>query len=195
MSYQKKIDELKNLLNDERGKFYDKKVALDAKIKTVNENLITIETQLANERATYSKEKEILYKKLADERKIGKVKKKQMKKWYDEIRIEMTNLWESSKRQARLEEIRLRKKCTSKITTMKSQVANLENESSVETKRLTSTTKEWKSKYLEDLKIRDALIAKLEGGIIHLRKFISDNDEIIKKKNQQLKVTIQAFVN
>lgn len=142
MSYQKKIDELKNLLNDERGKFYDKKVALDAKIKTVNENLITIETQLANERATYSKEKEILYKKLADERKIGKVKKKQMKKWYDEIRIEMTNLWESSKRQARLEEIRLRKKCTSKITTMKSQVANLENESSVETKRLTSTTKE-----------------------------------------------------
>jgi hypothetical protein len=142
LSYQKKIDELKNLLNDERGKFYDKKVALDAKIKTVNENLITIETQLANERATYSKEKEILYKKLADERKIGKVKKKQMKKWYDEIRIEMTNLWESSKRQARLEEIRLRKKCTSKITTMKSQVANLENESSVETKRLTSTTKE-----------------------------------------------------
>merc|ERR1711957_947246 len=125
---QNKIKDLQKLLSEEQGMYYGEKTTLDEEVKNINANLANVESQLANERANFSKEKQMLEKKLANEIRVGKLKKKQMKKRYDEIRTGMTNLWESSKRQARQEENRLRKKYNQKLDTVKAQVAKLEKD-------------------------------------------------------------------
>merc|ERR1712238_10060 len=100
------------------------------------------ESQLANEQANFSKEKEMLEKKLANEIRVGRLKKREMKKRYDEIRTEMTTLWESSKRQARQEEHRLRKKYNQKLDKVKAQVEKLEEDLTQEKDRLVVTEME-----------------------------------------------------
>lgn len=186
-SEQKKIDELKSLLTDEKSKYHEKKTALDEEIENVNENLADVETQLLNERASFSKEKEMLEKKLANEMRVGRLKKEQMKKRYDEIRTEMTDLWNSSKRQARQEENRLRKKYNKQLDIVKSQVAKLEKDLILEKDRSTIKKDELELKHTKDVEIRDASIAKLEGNIVDFRRIIVDKDQIIEEKNQQIK--------
>jgi hypothetical protein len=190
---QNKIKDLQKLLKDEQSKFYAGKTASDEEIQNVTANLENVENQLSNERANFSKEKDMLEKKLANEIRVGKLKKKEMKNRYDEIRNEMTNLWNSSKRQARQEENRLRKKYNLKLDTVKSQVAKLEKDLIQEKDRLVVTKTEMESKHMKDLEVRDASIVKLEGSVVNLRKLIIDKDQIIEEKNEQIKSYETSF--
>jgi len=190
---QNKIKDLQKLLKDEQSKYYAGKTASDEEIQNVTANLENVENQLSNERANFSKEKDMLEKKLANEIRVGKLKKKEMKNRYDEIRNEMTNLWNSSKRQARQEENRLRKKYNLKLDTVKSQVAKLEKDLIQEKDRLVVTKTEMESKHMKDLEVRDASIVKLEGSVVNLRKLIIDKDQIIEEKNEQIKSYETSF--
>jgi chromosome segregation ATPase len=190
---QNKIKDLQELLKDEQSKYYAGKTASDEEIQNVTANLENVENQLSNERANFSKEKDMLEKKLANEIRVGKLKKKEMKNRYDEIRNEMTNLWNSSKRQARQEENRLRKKYNLKLDTVKSQVAKLEKDLIQEKDRLVVTKTEMESKHMKDLEVRDASIVKLEGSVVNLRKLIIDKDQIIEEKNEQIKSYETSF--
>ena len=181
-----KIKDLQKLLTDEQSKYSGGKTVLDEEIQNVTANLENVERQLSNERANFSKEKEMLEKKLANEIRVGRLKKGQMKKRYDQIRSEMTDLWNSSKRQARQEENRLRKKYNLKLDTVKTQVAKLEKDLAQEKDRLVVTKTEMESKHMKDLEVRDASIVKLEGSVANLRKLLVDKDQIIEEKNEQI---------
>ena len=181
------IKDLQNELVKERTKYEAERSTLDQEIQSVTANLENVETQLTNERANFSKEKDMLEKKLANEIRVGKLKKQQMKKRYDEIRREMTDLWESSKRQARQEENRLRKKYIKKIDTVKAQVEKLENDLTLEKKRLVGDQKKMQLRHAKELEIRDVTIVKLEGSVANLGKIIAEKDLIIEEKNEQIK--------
>mmetsp|Transcript_4047 Transcript_4047/g.4499 ORF Transcript_4047/g.4499 Transcript_4047/m.4499 type:complete len:543 (-) Transcript_4047:60-1688(-) len=186
---QNKIKDLQKLLSKEQGIYYGEKTVLDEEVKSINENLANVESQLANEQANFSKEKEMLEKKLANEIRVGRLKKREMKKRYDEIRTEMTTLWESSKRQARQEENRLRKKYNQKLDKVKAQVEKLEKDLTQEKDRLVITEMEMESRYTKDFEVRK----KLEGSVANLRKIIVDKDQMIEEKNQQIKKYETSF--
>lgn len=183
---EKMIQDLQKKLIEEQKEYEDEKSTLDQEIRSITANLANVETQLANERVIFSKEKEMLEKKLANEIRVGKLKKKQMKARYDEIRREMTDLWESSKRQARQEETRLRKKYKRKLDTVKAQVEKLENDLMVEKKRLLVEQNDMLSRHAEELQTRDVMISELEGSVATLGKLIANKDQIIKEKNEQI---------
>jgi chromosome segregation ATPase len=183
---ERMIKELKQELADEQQKYESEKSALGQEIKSITANLADVESELAEERANFSEEKEMLEKKLANEIRVGRLKKKQMKRRYDEIRREMTDLWESSKRQARKEESRLRKKYKSKLEIVQAQVSKLEDDLTSEKERVLATQKNMQSKHAEELKTRDATIVELEGNVATLGKLIADKDQIIEEKNQRI---------
>ena len=183
---ERSIKELQQILSEEQTKYEAEKSMLDQKIISVTANLADVETELANERANFSKEKEVLEEKLANEIRVGRLKKKQMKKRYDEIRREMTDIWQSSRRQARQEESRLRKKYTKKIETVQAQVVKLESDLKSEKKRLQLELEDIQSRHVEELHSRDATILELEGSVVTLEKLIVDKDQIIKEKDQRI---------
>ncbi len=190
---EKLIKDLKEELGDEQKKYEAEKATLVQEIKSITENLESVESQLESEKVNFSKEKEMLEKKLANEIRVGKLKKKQMKKRYDEIRREMTDLWNSSKRQARQEQNRLRKKYTRKLETVQAQVAKLETDLATEKNRLLVETKEMQSRHSEELKTRDATILELEGSVATLGKLIADKDQIIKEKTERIELYETSF--
>jgi chromosome segregation ATPase len=190
---EKMIKDLQEKLGEEQKQYEAEKSSLDQEIKSITANLSNVETQLANERVNFSKEKEMLEKKLANEIRVGRLKKKEMKVRYDTIRSEMTDLWESSKRQARQEENRLRKKYKLKLETVQSQVAKLETDLSAEQKRLLVEQKEMQSRHAEELITRDATILKLEGSVTTLSKLIADKDLIIQEKNERIQQYETSF--
>lgn len=190
---EKMIKDLQQKLGEEQKQYEAEKSSLDQEIKSITENLSNVETQLANERVNFSKEKKMLEKELANEIRVGRLKKKQMKVRYDAIRSEMTDLWESSKRQARQEESRLRKKYKLKLETVQSQVAKLETDLSAEQKRLLVEQKEMQSRHAEGLITRDATIVKLEGSVTTLSKLIADKDLIIQEKNERIQQYETSF--
>jgi len=190
---EKMIQDLQQKLGEEQKQYEAEKSSLDQEIKSITANLSNVETQLANERVNFSKEKEMLEKELANEIRVGRLKKKQMKVRYDAIRSEMTDLWESSKRQARQEESRLRKKYKLKLETVQSQVAKLETDLSAEQKRLLVEQKEMQSRHTEELITRDATIVKLEGSVTTLSKLIADKDLIIQEKNERIQQYETSF--
>jgi chromosome segregation ATPase len=200
---QKKVEGLQKELAKEQEKYESEKQGLDKKITEISLTLSYVEKELANERVNFSKEKKQLEQKLADEVRVGKLKKRQMKERYDQIRTEMTDLWESSKRQARQEENRLRKKYEKRIDTVNEQLAKLRNDFSAsektqqdmktmldtmtqEKERITLELKAMELKYAGELKQRDAAIANLEGSVEALRQTIVDKDRIIQQKQEQL---------
>eukprot|EP00536_Pseudo-nitzschia_multiseries_P009863 jgi/Psemu1/319730/estExt_fgenesh1_pm.C_2870008 len=128
----------------------------------------------------------MLEKKLTEEIRVGRLKKRQMKQRYDEIRREMTDLWESSKRQARQEQNRLRKKYERKLDTVQAQVTRLEKDLISEKKRLTEGQQKMEARHAEEIQSRDVMISELEGNVATLRKVIVNKDQIIKEKNEQI---------
>jgi chromosome segregation ATPase len=190
---EKMIKDLQQKLDEEQKNYEAEKSSLDQEIKSITANLSNVETQLANERVNFSKEKEMLEKKLANEIRVGRLKKKEMKVRYDVIRSEMTDLWESSKRQARQEENRLRKKYKRKLETVQAQVAKLETDLSAEQKRLVVEQKEMQSRHVEELITRDATILKLEGSVTTLGRLIADKDQIIQEKNERIQQYETSF--
>ena len=76
----------------------------------------------------FAKEKVRLEHQLAEEIRIGRLKKKQMKNRYDQIRTELTELWEGAKRAARKERIALQKRYEGQLNTMRDTMAKLEND-------------------------------------------------------------------
>lgn len=187
------IKDLQQELVEEQNKFEAHRSTLDQEIKNITANLENVETQLKNERANFSKEKEMLERKLANEICVGKLKKKEMKKRYDEIRREMTDLWESSKRQARQEENRLNKKYKRKLDTVQAQVAKLENDMTAEKKRLLVEQEKMRSRHAKELKSRDIIILELEGSVVTFNKLIADKDQIIKEKNERIQLYETSF--
>ena len=190
---EKLIRDLQEELGNEQKTYEAEKSTLAQEIKTITDNLASVESQLENEKVQFSKEKEMLEKKLANEIRVGKLKKKQMKKRYDEIRSEMTGLWQSSKRQARQEQSRLKKKYTRKLETVQAQVAKLENDLSAEKSRVLVATKEIQARHSKELKSRDATILELEGSVVNLGKLIADKDQIIKEKTERIELYETSF--
>lgn len=187
------IKSLQQELVEEQNRYETEKSKLDQEIKSITANLANVEAQLANERVNFSKEKKILEKKLANEIRVGKLKKKEMKRRYDEIRREMTDLWESSKRQARQEESRLKKKYNRKLDSVQAQVAKVESDLTAERNRLLVEQKETQSRHTEELKTRDATILELEGSVVALGQLISEKDEIIEKNNERIQLYETSF--
>lgn len=187
------IKTLKQELVEEQNRYETEKSKLDQKITSITANLSNVEAQLADERVNFSKEKKILEKKLAIEIRVGKLKKKEMKKRYDEIRREMTDLWESSKRQARQEESRLRKKYNRKLDSVKAQVAKVESDLTAERNRLLVEQKEMQSRHTEELQTRDATILELEESVADLGKLITEKDQIIEKNNECIQLYQTSF--
>jgi hypothetical protein len=187
------IKTLKQQLVEEQNRYETEKSKLDQEIKSITANLSNVEAQLADERVNFSKEKKILETKLANEIRVGKLKKKQMKKRYGEIRREMTDLWESSKRQARQEESRLRKKYNRKLDSVQAQVAKVESDLTAESNRLLVERKEMQSRHAEELQTRDGTILELEESVADLGKLITEKDQIIEKKNECIQLYQTSF--
>jgi chromosome segregation ATPase len=200
---QRAVKDLQDKLTREQARYQAEKQALDAKITQVSTALTSIEDELAEERTQYSNEKKSLEEKLANEIRVGKLKKRQMKDRYDEIRKEMTFLWEGSKRQARRDEERLRTKYKEKLVTVKNQVQNLQKDlesamttqfelrtaletMKAEKERIVAQSKAMEAKYLDELEMRDNAIANLELDVATLQQIIVDKDRIIQTQNEQL---------
>jgi DNA repair exonuclease SbcCD ATPase subunit len=200
---EKKVDGLQKELAKEQKKYESEKVGLDKKINEISLTLSSVEKELANERVNFSNEKKKLEQKLEDEYRVGKLKKRQMKERYDQIRAEMTNLWESSKRQARQEENRLKKKYEKRIDSVDAQLSKLQNDfdkseksqqdmktmldaMSQEKERMQLEFTAMELKYSGELQQRDATIASLEGSVQTLRQSIADKDKIIQQKQAQI---------
>ena len=166
----------------EQSDYQKRKVELDQKLVLLSTTLERVESELSNERVKFSKEKQKLEKQLKDEIRVGKLKKRQMKERYDEIRQDMTSLWENTKRQARREENRLRKKYRNKIETLNGQVANLKND--LETSR--SETQAAIASQKEQVGLREASIEELQGNVSRLNKIVIEKDGIIEKQQAAL---------
>jgi hypothetical protein len=165
--------------------------------------LAVVETELAAERDKYSKMKEQLEFKLAEEIRVRQLKKRQMNERYTEIRREMTELWENSKRDARKEQARLTKKYERKLDDVKKQVARLagdvdESEASSSDmsfllakaeenqSRLVAESQAMQEKYQESLKQRDIVIGDLQDNVTNLRTVIREKENIIEDQRRQL---------
>ncbi|VEU37686.1 unnamed protein product [Pseudo-nitzschia multistriata] len=183
---EKLIANLKNQMDEEKVRYESERSTLNQAIEGITKNLTSVEKQLADERVNFSKEKKMLEQKLADEIRVGRLKKKQMKVRYDEIRREMTDLWQSSKRQARQEQDRLRKKYGRKLDTVQAQVSRLEGDLVTEKKRLVEGQAKMEARHAEEIKSRDLMVTELEGSVTALRKVIVDKDLIIKEKSEQI---------
>lgn len=119
---------LQNQLTEELQKFDSEKVGLESRIKKEQKVLADLQSQLEDERAEFSTTKDSLESRLEDEIRIGKFKKRQMNVRFEEIRKEMTALWEGAKREGRQNEQRLTAKYKTRIEEMQGRVSTLQNE-------------------------------------------------------------------
>ena len=194
---------LQNQLVQEQQKFDNEKVALQIKIKNESERLAKVETDLANERDTFSKEKAKLERKLSEEIRVGKLKKRVMSERYNEIRKEMTELWEGAKRDARKEEARLKKRYDKRIARIGEKVTGLETElfNSMKSnsnlrvrlaglandkEQLIVEKEALEIKYLDIVAQRDSSIKTLKTDLADLKLAVKEKELSMSKQDEKI---------
>lgn len=181
-SQQDELIRTQKELVKEQSDYQKRKEELDKKLVLLSTTLERVEKDLSKEKANFSKEKKRLEQQLKDEIRVGKLKKRQMKERYDEIRNDMTSLWENTKRQARREENRLRKKYRTKIDALNDQVAKLEAD-------LASSRSETQAALAlktEQVELREASLEELRANVSKLNQTVVEKDGIIRQ--QQVKI-------
>jgi chromosome segregation ATPase len=200
---QEGLSRLQNKLIEEQAKFESEKVGLELRIRREGEKLARVEKELSEERDTFSREKEGLENRLAEEIRVGKLKKRVMNERYNEIRKEMTDLWEGAKRDARKEEGRLKKKYEKKIGKIEGKVVTLEDklDSSMRTSdglriKLAELQQEkWnvevekvasEKKYDDLLLQRDTSIIAMQSNVDGLMEVIRQKELFISEQDEQI---------
>lgn len=173
---QKTASDLQLKLRVELETFEREKSILQTRIDQEERNIRDMEAQLRAERLEYAKDKVRLEFQLEEEIRVRRLKKKQMKNRYDQIRKEMTGLWEGAKREARQERSRLMKKYSSRIDAMRQASSTLETDLSV-----ARTKNDEISRVLESaLKERDEAIKKAADTEAHFNELVAmRNREIV----------------
>lgn len=200
---QKALRRLQEQMEREQSKFDDEREKLQVVVQRESDRLTQLETELASERDNYTKMKEKLESKLANEERVGKLKKRQMNERYTKIREEMTKLWEGAKRDARKEQERLRNKYTKKLDDVSKKVIRLEDdlnqsqesgnelklllaEAEAQKKLLIAQSSEMENKYKGIVEERDAMIVDLRENVAGLNKIIREKDAIIEEQQKEL---------
>lgn len=181
-SQQEQLIQVQKELVEEQASYERRKRELEQKMGVLSSSLKSVEKDLENERVVFSKEKMQLEKNLKNEIRVGRLKKRQMKERYDEIRREMTSLWEDSKRQARREENRLRRKYKNKINSLNGQVALLECD--LATSRMEARAA--LASKMEQVELRDASIEELRVNVSNLNQIIVERDTIIQEQSAKI---------
>jgi chromosome segregation ATPase len=186
------IEKLQNGLLLEEKKFEKEKSRLESKLEKESERLKNIEEELAGERDTFSKEKERLEQQVTEEIKKRQVKARIMNERYTEIRREMTKLWEDSKRRARKEEARLKRRYESKLADVKKKAVRLEGEL-----QDTNASNSELASMLDDSRTENVQLKgknkKLEAKY---KTLLTDRDGIISHQSRvidQQKITIEGY--
>jgi DNA repair exonuclease SbcCD ATPase subunit len=183
---------LNKRLDEELELFQANKKDLENRIKKEQEMIREVEEQLRAERLEYAKEKVRLEFELEEEGRIRKLKKKQMKNRYDQIRKELTTLWEGAKRNAREEISRLTKKYEAKLSAVSEASKKLEedlNSARLNYDDLSRVLEDVKRQKDTALKRADGAEARYLGSLADLEKKDSELQNLeadLRTKNEQL---------
>jgi chromosome segregation ATPase len=182
--------DLKNQLAQELQNFESEKASLELRIKKEQQMLTDLQSQLEDERVEFSTTKKSLEQKLEDEIRVGKIKKRQMNARFEEIRKEMTALWEGSKREGRENEQRLTKKYKKRIDEIQGRVNTLQNEVEVTSNsnaELTTMLNEVNYQK-EQLEIEQkAMVSRYEGMLSQRGREIADLTGNVERQEQELR--------
>jgi chromosome segregation ATPase len=125
---QQKVQELSDRLERERARFEQEKMTLEQRIDQETTSLQQVQELLEKEQSMFSKMESEMNKQLQEEVRLGKLKKRQMKARYEEIRAEMTALWQAAKRETRDVETKLKAKYQGQLVASSESLNKLETD-------------------------------------------------------------------
>lgn len=189
---RKEIEKLQAGLLKEEEKFEKERLNLEEKLSQETDKLKEIEEELAGERDTFSQEKERLEKQVEEEVRVRQLKKRVMNERFTEIRREMTELWENSKRQARKEEARLKNKYERKLADVKKNVVRLEGR----VEETDATNVQLTARLADARRENEELVFKTEQLETKYKSLLSKRDDIINNQStiiEEQKKTIEGY--
>lgn len=123
---QDKVQALYDRLETEQEKFEVQRQNLESSLDVERRRVLTVESELESERKAFQLERERLKREIQQQAVSSRQSKEQMAKRYNEIRSQMTALWEGAKRDARNERKVLVERYESKLASMSLAVQTLE---------------------------------------------------------------------
>jgi chromosome segregation ATPase len=180
---------LQNQSTQELQKFESEKVNLELRIKKEHQMLADLQSQLEDERAEFSTTKKRLESQLEEEIRVGKFKKRQMNDRFQEIRKEMTALWEGAKRENRENEHRLTTKYKKRIDEIQGRVNTLQNEVEVTSNsnaELTALLNEVKRQKEQVELEQKATVSRYEDMLSQRGKEIADLTGNVERQEREL---------
>lgn len=200
---QGKVANLSDRLQREQERFDMEKTNLQARIDLERQRLTAVEEKLAREQVDFTKERSILQDQVEEEVRLRKVKKRQMNERYENIRQELTALWQGAKREAREEKKALTSKYDTEIFTLNGTIAELEvdlfstrkqgeelqvllKDVTAQKERATQDAEAMERRFTTMVSVRNAEIGELKTNLQELRT-------VVEKKEAQLKKYESSF--
>jgi hypothetical protein len=202
-----KVQELSDRLDREQAEHDQQREILVARIQDEERKVQTIQDQLQDERLEAAKDKMRLEQLLAEEIRMRKVKKSQMKNRYEEIRKEMTALWQGALRDGRKQVLDLTNKYDGKMKTLQESVNQLQ--AAVDTAvlekeslrvRLTDMTQQKEraveAKKASEVRYQAAIVGKNEEIAVLRQDLLSQQEQCTETKQEivQLRGSVRRLL-
>ena len=123
-----RVAELSARLEAERAEFAELKQQLSERLGSQEAQVKELQEALERERMEAARERERLTRMLDDERRISRLKKRQMNDRFSAIRAEMTQLWQGALRDGRKQVQELKKKYEKEVQVLEASVADLQSD-------------------------------------------------------------------
>lgn len=198
LNEQDKVDALYVKLQQEQERFYLEKDNLEVSLEVERNRVQRVEAELDRERQDFQSEKARLQEEIDEQIRINRLKKKQMANRYEEIRTQLTGLWEGAKRDAREEKKKLTAKYETQLSNMGAKVTELErnlfsaqkaseelnlvlSNLQIQKDRAQEETQNVEARYITMISQRNREIADLKGGINQLKDTVRQREEQLQK--------------
>lgn len=193
---QIKVKKLTDRLAKELKQFEDEKAELEGQIAGEQAKIRAVEVQLREERLDFETEKVRLEFELKDEQRIRQLKTEQMKKRYDNIRAELTALWQGALRESRDQRNTLKKKYDRQLDEVRNSNTQLQSdlkaakENSVQLQSLLRDVTKQKGELEKENTASEArykLIVAQQGAEINsLKGKVTSLENELRKKEEEL---------
>lgn len=196
LNEQIKVKKLTDRLAKELKQFEEEKAELEAQIAEEQAKIRAVENQLREERLDFESEKVRMEFELKEEQRIRKLKTEQMKKRYDNIRAELTALWQGALRESREQRTKLKKKYDRRLDEVRNSNTQLQSdlkaakENSVQLKTLLRDVTRQKEELEKEKTASEAryrlIVAQQGEEIISLRGKVTMLENELRKKEEEL---------
>lgn len=200
---QDKVDALYQRLQQEQERFYLEKDNLEVSLEVERKRVQSVEADLDREKKGFESEKARLQDEIAEQVRINRLKKKQMARRYNDIRKQLTGLWEGAKQEAREERRQLTAKYEGKLSAMSMKVSDLENnllnaqKASEELNLVLTDLQTQRDKAQEETQMVEAryitMISQRNREIAELKVGINELKDTVRQREQQLEKYESSF--